>query len=56
MHVATVIPEALEMIRPTTKGKIYEDYFAKEKKRLKSRHNHFLKTIAQFIGQKVKLL
>lgn len=36
----------MEIIRPTTKGKIYEDYFAKEKKRLKSRHNHFLKTNA----------
>ncbi|MDY3316403.1 RteC domain-containing protein [Riemerella anatipestifer] len=36
----------MEIIRPTTKGKIYEDYFTKEKKRLKSRHNHFLKTNA----------
>lgn len=36
----------MEIIRPTTKGKIYEDYFTKEKKRLKSKHNHFLKTNA----------
>ncbi|MDO5614775.1 MAG: RteC domain-containing protein [Cruoricaptor ignavus] len=39
----------VEVIRPATKGKIYEDYFTKEKKRLKSRYNHFLKTNPYYI-------